>query len=330
MNAAPLVCLVGDESFLVDRALAELEAEVLVGGDARLNREVFEAPQASAAEVVAAARTLPFLGAGRLVVLKSAHRWSAEDWKPLLPYLESPNPSTCLVFVADQIDRRLAAGKRLVKVARVVECRKPREREMLGWAQRLAAEAGLKLAPPVLESLVARVEPDLQLLSREVEKLRAFAGDGGAIGAEDVEALVGDSRGTNVFALCNALGEGNLEAAVRSLRKLLYLGEPPAKLLYMVVRHFRHLWIGRELLGRGRRPDPRAAASLMGVPPFAAEKALAQARRWDEDRLREAFERFLRADRALKTGGAREVLEALLLALCRSPDAKRPGRSRGA
>ena len=325
MKSASLVCIVGDESFLVDRALAEVRDEALAGGAPGLNGQFFEAPGATPAEVVNAAKTLPFLGGRRLVVVKSAERWSADDWKVLLPYLASPSPTTCLTFVSSQLDKRLAATKALLKAARVVECVRPKERDLPGWARRLAQEAGLQVDARFLDALVLRVGPDLQLLAREIEKLRIFAGDGGQVALEDVEALVGETRATTVFAFCDALGIQDLAKALRGLRKLLNLGEPAPRLLFMIVRHFRHLWIGRELLDRDRRPDPRAAASTLGVPPFAVENVLRQARQWDEQTLREAFGRFVRADLALKSGGGDEVLEKLVLDLAGPRNEARPG-----
>jgi DNA polymerase-3 subunit delta len=328
--AAPVVYIYGDETFLIDRALDEISAEALAGGDPALNRQVFDAREAAAAEVVVAAQTMPFLGGRRLVVVKSAERWSATEWKGLLSYLESPNPATCLVFVATRLDRRLAAGKLLAKVARLVECRNPRENELLGWAGKLSQEAGLRPSPEVLQALVLRVGPDLQLMSQEIEKLRVFAGEGGEVTETDVEDLVGENRGTTVFALCDALGARDLAGAVRALRRLLLLGEPPAKLLVMIVRHFRHLWIGREMLDTGRRPNSKSAAATMGVHPFAAEKALRQARGWEEPELRQAFELFVRSDVSLKTGGGAEVLDTLLLDLCQAKRKTRLGASRDA
>jgi DNA polymerase-3 subunit delta len=330
VKAAPVVYIWGEEGFLVDRALAEVEAEALVGGDPRLNRQVFEAPNVPPAEVMVAAKTLPFLGGRRLVVVKDVHKWSAPEWKVVLPYLESPNPTTCLVFVADRLDRKLKAGKLIARVARVVDCPRPKERDLFGWAERLSEEAGLRPAPRVLQALVLRVGPDLQLLSQEIEKLRIFAGQGGEVTEEDVEALVGESRGTTVFALCDALGQRDLAGATRALRKLLQFGEPPARLLLMIVRHFRHLWIGREILDTRGISGAKSAASIMGAHPYAAEKAVRQARAWGEPALRRAFELFLRSDVSLKTGGGSEILDALVLELCRPGNETRPGAGRGA
>ncbi len=329
MIAAPVVCLWGDEPYLVGRALAEVEAEALAGGDPTLNRTVFEAPGAKAPAVVAEARTLPFLGTRRLVLVKGVHQWSADEWRPLFPYLEKPNPSTCLVLVAESVDKRLTAGKLLLKVARVVECARPTERDLPGWVERLCREAGVRLHPRVSHALALRVGPDLQLLSQEVEKLRIFAGARGEVTEEELEALVGESRGTTVFALCDALGQRDLPAALKALRKLLRAGEPGPRLLLMIVRHFRFLWIARDALDRERRPDPRGLAAELAVRPFVADKLLVQARGWEGGEFSSVFGRFADADLAQKTGGGAEVLEALVLSLGRGPQRKRPGGGRG-
>lgn len=323
MKAASIVYIYGDEGFLVGRALREVEAEALGPGATEFNREGYEAPEASPSAVAAAAKTLPFLGGRRLVVVKNAHLWSADAWQPLLSYFASPNPSTCLVFVAATLDKRTKAGKALEKAARLVECRHPSERELPGWAERLAREAGLRPGPGVLESVVLRVGPDLQLLSQEIEKLRIFAGEGGVVRKEDVEALVGESRATTVFVFCDALGARDLAVATRTLRRLLQLGEPPVRLLYMIHRHFRLLWSTRDLLDERPRADRGAVAAAAGVPPFVADGLLRQARGWRGEELREAFRELVATDLALKTGAGAEVLDALMLRLSRkqkSPD----------
>ncbi len=317
VKAPPLVVIHGADAFRIRQALAEVEAEALAGADPSVNRQVFTAPDADPAEVVNAARTLPFLAGRRLVVVKDAHRWNADAWNRILPYLEHPNPSTCLVFVAEKLDRRSKAGRLLAERARVVACDPPRESELPAWIARAARQAGLRLGPEVVQALILRAGTDLELLSQEIEKLRAFAGEGGRVGLDDLERLVGESRTVSVFALCDALGLRDLAGALRALRRLLGLGEPPVRLLYMLARHVRLLWIAREALDRPGRPDPRAVAGDLGVPPFVARKLLDQARRWSVPGLRDALALLVRTDLALKTGSGPEALERLVIRLCR-------------
>jgi DNA polymerase-3 subunit delta len=180
----------------------------------------------------------------------------------------------------------------------------------------MAADAGLHLGARVSQSLVLRVGPDLQHLWREILKLQAYAGDDGRVSVDDVEALVGESRGASVFTFCDGLGERNLKKSMESLIKLLDLGEAPLKLLFMITRHFRILWKAWELREVNERVNPGQAAKVLGCPPFVAKRALEQARRWNEAELQAALALFMEADLQLKSGGATEVVQRLVIELC--------------
>jgi DNA polymerase-3 subunit delta len=163
-------------------------------------------------------------------------------------------------------------------------------------------------------------------LAQEIEKLKVFAGEGGAVTGEDVEALVSQSRGASIFALCDALGGRDLAGAMRTLRRLLELGEPSVKIVYMIHRHFRNLWMGRELVQGGGRVDRQTAAKTLGVPPFVAENVLRQARNWPEEALQGAFRMLLSSDLSLKSGGGTEVLDSLVLKLAGKKSSPGPRR----
>ncbi|PLX40268.1 MAG: DNA polymerase III subunit delta [Deltaproteobacteria bacterium] len=316
MNAPPVVLLQGDESFLVDRELKALEAAAEITSPEDMNRQVFDASESNVGEVVNSAKTIPFLGSRRLIIVKGADKWNASQWDTLTAYLEKPNPSTTLVLIAEKLDKRRAYWKTLKKAAHIVECAKPSDSELTGWIRRISQEAGFEVGANVAQSLVLRVGPDLQLLYREILKLQVFAGEKGRVTVEDVEVLVGESRGTTVFVLCDALGMKQLGPSLKALRKLLELGEAPVKIIYMIARHFRILTKARYLKERGGRVTPGEAASALGVPPFVARKAMDQAARWSRARLDKVVRDLLHADYMLKSGGKEEVVEKLIIDLC--------------
>lgn len=313
MKASPVVVIHGDESYLADRELAAIETECGVAGPADMNRQVIDAGEKSAAYVINSARTLPFMAGKKLLIIRNAAAWKTADWDQLAAYAEKPNPSTSLVIIAESPDKRRSAWKALQKTARLVDCPRPSDADLYKWASEMARDAGLKISPAVARALVTLVGPDLQLLWREIQKLKAYAGENAAVDEDDVKKLVGETRATNVFALCDALGEKKLKGALTALRKLLELGEPPVVLLYMIARHFRILWKALELIETGR---VRESASLLGVPPFVARKAVGQAEKWTGEEMEKAFERFLMTDIALKSGQGAEQLHTLVIRLC--------------
>src|SRR5436305_1706418 len=106
----PIYVLHGAERFLVDRCLKAIRKAVLGGygarGGASFNHDVFELKETPLGTVVATARTMPMMARRRLVIAKGIDEVKAPELGPLLPYVEDPNPTTCLVLIGEKIDTR--------------------------------------------------------------------------------------------------------------------------------------------------------------------------------------------------------------------------------
>ena len=103
---APIYCLHGPERFLIDRTVAALRRKILgaEGDSSGLNCELFDLKETALVEVVAAARTLPMFAKQRLVIARGLEQVKADALEPLTGYAGHPNPSTCLVLLAEKID----------------------------------------------------------------------------------------------------------------------------------------------------------------------------------------------------------------------------------
>lgn len=326
MKASPIVLLVGEESYLVDRELADIETECGITSPDDMNRQVVDAAETDPSGVAASARTLSFMGGKRLIIVKNGGAWKADQWERLIPYFKAPVDSTCLVLIVEKPDKRLTWYKAAQKNARLVMCDHPKEHEMARWTATLSAQAGLKLSPALSASLAGMVEPDLQLLWREIIKLRVYAGDEGKVTEEGLRAIVGESRATTVFVLCDALGSVDRTQALATAKKLLDLGEAPQKLLVMIARHFRMLWKIRGF--RGEKPGMMPSAKDIGAHPGFLNKLADQAKKWDRNALHRAFELMIAADLAMKSGGGEEELHNLVLELCEAAKQRAAAPSR--
>jgi len=92
-------------------------------------------------------------------------------------------------------------------------------------------------------------------------------------------------------------------------------GQPALALVGALANHFRKLMRAREL----RPLEAGEVQRRLGIHPFAAEKLVEQARRFDLRRLRACLDAVRRTDFALKGGvaiGPRMALERLVLAVC--------------
>jgi DNA polymerase-3 subunit delta len=242
-----------------------------------------------------------------------------EDPSPALleQFLEqagSPGqPDQIIVFRTPGADRRRRLFKLLEQKGAAVECAPLKGDELAGWIRGRAAQAGLKLEPAALESLLLTGENDLYRLSNELDKYGAYLADGEeTITAAVVDQLfAGDAQG-NVFKLADALGEGSLSRALELLDLLLRRREEPVRIFFMLVRHFRLLLLARSL--RDERVHPRQHAEVLGVQPFAARKLFEQAAAYSRETLEEIMITLQGIDSKIKTGrlAPRQALELTL------------------
>jgi DNA polymerase-3 subunit delta len=316
----PVVLLEGPEATLRAAALAELRARVLGDAVRDFNEDRFDFSERGVdpAEIIGAARTLPLMARGRLVIVRGIGERRAEKFLDgaLLTYLDAPLASTCLVLEAPSVDKRQKWVKRVQKIGRVIACSGPeRPADVRRWIEARMAERKMRAATGVAATLFDLVGPDLDRLTLELEKLSLYLGERGELNVDDVAELVGQLRPRALYELTDAIGERRLGNALRVVAELSDQGQPPLALIGALANHFRRLLRAREL----RPLDAGEVQRKLGLHPFAAEKLVAQARRFDLRRLRACLEAVHRTDEALKGGlpiGPRLAIERLVLAVC--------------
>lgn len=323
-RVAPIYYLYGKEQFLVQRALAAIRAAVLDPKTQAFNLDGIDCKEAkegarNAERILAAARTVPMMAARRLVLVKDADGLSPDDLEALLPYLGDPLETTCLVFVAQNADLRRRFFLELKKTGGLAKFEPLYERRLPAWIEAEARGLGHGIEPGAAQLLCDVVGSDLAALAQALEQLSLFVGPKARITMAAVEELVAETRQHSVFDLANAVGERDTRKALHQCQRMLQAREPAIRILFMLTRHFRQLWIAREALVQ--RLDRDEAARRIGIPPFFVDGLLNQARSFDEPTLARAFEALYGADRDLKSSRAGDevVLERLLVDLCRGP-----------
>jgi len=315
-RVAPVYLFVGPETLLIDEALSHLTTCLLPDPSLRdPNRQLFRGADDTAEPILEAVRGLPFLSARRLVIVRDAEKLPAKEGDRLAEYVRSPNPSTCLVFVAETADSRRALF-RAIPDAGVVEARPLGTRALPVWLRHRAKEGGVDLAPEAATLLVELAGEEAAILAGELEKAILYAG-GGRVGVEEVRAVLGVERVHSIFELTNGLVRRDITVAVGVVEKLLAAGEEPLGVLAMVAREIRFLWQVKLWTSAGKRQDEIARAARR--PASVLESALARAETTSPAELRRGLQRCWDVERRLKSGtpSPREELELLLFDLCR-------------
>ncbi len=312
----PSVLLIGGEDAALCQELIGLVIGALGEEERATGIDRFDAQPM--ARVLDAARTRPLLGGRRVVIAREPEGFGgASDpaRELLIAYLEAPPDHALLVLVLSKIDKRLKVVKAIARDGLVLECTRPREREMSRWVALRAQEAGLRLTGDAIQLIADAVGTDTGLAQREIEKLALIADFSRKMAASDIEQLLSPGRAVGAFALEDALLAGRLRQAIEALDRHMTgasHGAPLALLGRLASICRRLVSAGAVLDNGGGEHDVREA---LDCHPFVAKK-YAQAARRRAHYAQAGLAACVAADGMLKSGGdPREALGRVLLAL---------------
>jgi DNA polymerase III subunit delta len=327
----PLVLIHGGDAQLVDDALAAATSGLFPDPTlVALGRDVLDGREVPPDEIVRCARTLPLMTAARLVVVRHAHALAAKAAGVMGEYAADPNPSTCLLLLADE---PLEGGRdkahwllRAVPAAGIVTLPARRGRALEEWLRQRAAAEGIAVSADAARLLVEWVGDDTAALLGEARKAalagapaggpapeRASAGPARHVGAREVEAVVGEHRVAGVFDLTRAIERRDAGLALRTLERLLAT-EEPMRLLGLLTAEARVAWSVHELSRRGLSAD--AIARTLRRPARMISARQNALRHAEPVAIRRKLERCWQVERRLKSGGqARPELAALVAEL---------------
>ena len=115
----------------------------------------------------------------------------------------------------------------------------------------------------------------------------------------------------NAQAMTEAMAQGRKKQALELYYDLIALQEKPMGILYMIQRQFHFLLIVKEM--KKNRADKGSIASALGVPPFAVQKYMAQADRFQMEDLKQLVNYSLTLEEDVKSGRLKEQLAVELL-----------------
>jgi DNA polymerase-3 subunit delta len=305
----------GKERFLVDRAVEILRAKVLDPRTRDFNYDAFQGKEATASKIVQAARTLPMMAKRRLVLVRDADEMKADELSALIPYVSKPSAETCLVLVGEKADARLKFFGAFKKHGVMIKLEPLYENKLPGFVRDEARVRGVKFEAGAAELLCDEVGNELGQLSDAVERLAVFVGDRKSISVDDIEQVVATTRQRSVFELCKAVGSGDRSTALAYLSSLMGARESGVRIVAMLARHIRQLWLAQSLAGK--RLDKFELAQALGMPPFFVQETMEQAQRFRRPDFERMHDALYRADKALKSSRLEDdrILERLVLEL---------------
>ncbi|GCE48533.1 DNA polymerase III delta subunit [Thermosporothrix hazakensis] len=314
----------GDDEFTLREHLKTLKKQ----GDFGYNQDIFDGSSTELQKIIVASDTMPFLSEQRLIVVeglpKKKGRGTAEAdasgkatkgkrskkskggamtraayEKALAEYIAQLPDYTVLILLADET---LEASHPLVKAGekygKVLQCTLPKGNALESWIKQRAKSVGVSITPDAVSLLANFIGNQLRLLANEIDKLATYVGDNGTITVSEIEKLSAQVQEAKVFDLTDALARRNRKQALNILHDLLSDGEPPIKLISLIISQVRSLLLVKELAHKGMRDGQ--IASTLGMAPFIAKKTLGQVNNFTPQQLENTYRKLLETDAALK------------------------------
>lgn len=265
--------------------------------------------------------TVSMFGERRTVMVEDADEFVKDNRPGLEKYFATPSKSSLLILDVRSWPKTTRLAKILNDTGLAVECSPLSGSALIHWMQNIAVERFDKTLDQETAALMVTLAGDsLGILQQEIAKLAALAGDADRITSEDVRQAVGDWRTQTTWLMLDAVRDGNVGLAIRSLDSLLSASEPVPKIMGGITFVFRKFAEATERARKSR--DVRSALVSAGVFPSAVAPGEAYLRRIGYDRASRILQTLADADADLKGGSRIDIprqLEALLVQLSGQP-----------
>lgn len=292
--------VVGQDRFLRNEALESILRTFAPHMDAlgptRVNGE-----SASLADLLDEVRTPSLLGGRRVVIVDDADDCITAYRDKLEKYCANPVSGGCLIFLCDTLPKTTRLYKIISAGGAVIACEQLKGRALVGWIVRRAKDAhGKRVNDPAAQMLKEHVGDALGGIDVELAKLAAYVGDRPEITPQDIDAAVGEHREEKVFAVLDAIADGDAVNSLRAWEQVWATDRAaPARAIAGLAWSVRRLLEVRQEWERGGDLASIARSKGLFTDPATLRRRL---ERTGIDQLREQQRDLLAADLAAKTG----------------------------
>jgi len=220
----PVYFIFGEDSFGANEALKEIKKVVEPLIDSDFDKETYYASNCSLADVINAARTFPFGGGKKLIIVKNADefKFSAKD-ETFLNYIKSTSDLTVIVFLYEGNISRIDSEpfKTLLKQNYLYESAELKGESLNKWLIQFVAEKNKKISYENASLLLEIVGENRTLLETQLEKIFEYIGESDEITFKAIEELATKLKTYTIFNLFNSIDKRNRAESLKIAYNLL-------------------------------------------------------------------------------------------------------------
>ena len=322
-----LYILYGRDDFSLNQAVGKIKAGLGERETVATSTTNLEGQHLTLSELTNKCGAAPFLSSHRLVIVdgllgrfevkqgrprsrKGKSGNGLGEWEDLASYIEQMPETTVLMLVDGEAKGQNPLLKKLSPMAEVRTFPLLRGRDLQVWIQQRVREEGGDITPQGVKLLTELIGGDLWAMNGEIQKLLLYSQER-PINEDDVGQLVSYFQEANIFALVDAVAEGRTELAQRILHRLYHEGTAPTHILVMITRQFRLIAQVKDLKPGLSHLQIQDRLGLK--PSYPLDKTLRQAKLYDFEGVKRAYDKLLETDLAIKTGKYSDKLALELL-----------------
>jgi len=299
----------GEESYLKRSYKTKLK-NALIRLDDTMNCHSFEGKNINPKEIIDLAETMPFFSDYRLIIIENSGFFK-DGCEELTSYL-TDIPETCVfLFIENEVDKRGKLFKTIKKFGHPAEMARQPEKKLIPWILSILKKEGKKITESNMQLFLTKTGNDMELISKELEKLICYTYQREIITKEDIEAICCEQTVGKIFEMISAISEKRQKRALELYYDLLLLKEPPVKILFLLARQFNLFMQVKEL--SAAHLDYASISSKTGLQSYLIGKYLIQAKRFTDTALKKAVKDCVETEEAIKTGRINDRLAVELL-----------------
>ena len=321
--------LYGQDDFSLHGALGKIKADLGDSETLSVNTSSLDGQHLTLNELKNQCGAIPFLSSYRLVIVNgllqcfeakqgksrpskgsTKYENKLREWRGLDSYIKQMPDTTVLILVDGEIKNQNPLLKKLSSLAKVKRFPLLQGKNLRTWIEHRVIEENGNITPQAVSLLVELIGGDLWAMNNEIQKLVLYSQDR-PIREDDIRQLVSYAQEANIFTMVDAVAEGRTDLAQMTLHRLYQDGVAPIYILTMITRQFRLIALLKDLKPGLSYQQIQDRLGLKSS--YILDKTLAQAKLYNLEGIKQAYDKLLETDSAIKTGKYNDELALELL-----------------
>ena len=305
--------LYGEDEYLRNEYLKKIKKEF---GEIQLGINYVQVDENNVFNIISNIETPAFGFPSKLIIAKDTGLFKKKNAlaDALSDYLKTANLEGVELVFLEIAPEKNSLFNTISKIGEVKEFKEQKLPQLIAKVKSIAKAYNVDIAENVASYFIECVGTNMSDIINELRKIIEYAGNGGTIVKEDIDALSIKKSESIIFDLTDNLGRKKISEAIEVLHNLIYAKEPIQRILIMLYNHFKKLYIIKLAVEENKN----VAQSLKLKPnqAFLVGKYQAQAKYFSKEELRSLLEELMKIDSSSKSGGI-EINVGLETVLCK-------------